>query len=232
MLKRCMALAAVAGVLLYAGAARSVAADEENRISDQQFVFQASAAGLAEVNLSMLAKDRAHSDDVKKFAQHMIDEHGKANKKLNQIADRERLRVAPSMDQKHEMLAARLSRLSGKDFDHAYANAMLQDHEQAVSLFEREAKDGQNKELKEYASKALPTLKDHLSMARKLAGHGEKGSAEADHGKHTGEKARTEESGHEKGSKEKGKTGSSKEENTGKSRSGSSDKDTNGSDRK
>lgn len=216
MLKRLMALAAVAGILLYAAAPRGLAADEENRPSDQQFVYQASAAGLAEVNLSMLAKDRAHSDDVKKFADRMVQDHSKANKQLNQIADRERLRVAPSMDQRHEMLAAQLARLNGKDFDHAYANAMLQDHEQAVSLFSSEAKNGQNKELKEFASKTLPTLKDHLSMARKLTGHGEKGSAEADHNKHTGEKARTEESDHNKGSKEKGSAESSKE-NSGKS---------------
>jgi putative membrane protein len=206
MLKRFAALAAVVGVLLYAGAARSLAADEENRVSDPQFVWQASAAGLAEVNLSMLARDRAHSDDVKKFAQHMIDDHGKANKALIRIADSQRMRVAPSMDQKHETLAAQLARLSGKDFDRAYADAMLKDHEEAVSLFSQEAKHGQNKELKEFADKTLPTLKDHLSMARRLAGHDEKSSAGAGHEDRDRTGARTGETGSDRGTRDKGQT--------------------------
>ncbi len=242
MLKRIMALAAVAGVLLYAGATRGVAADQRSPVSDQQFVWQASAAGLAEVNLSTLAKDRAHSEDVKKFAREMIDDHTKAADKLNHIADRERMRVAPSMDAEHQQLEARLANLSGKDFDRAYADAMLKDHEQAVSLFEREAKDGQNKELKEFADKTLPTLKDHLSMARHLTGHEEKSTAESGHEGHERTGARTDESGRSRTSEEKGRTENTNKDksnkdnpdNSGKNKNGtsSSDKDRDRSDRK
>ena len=70
------------------------------------------------------------------------------------------------------MIAERLSRLSGAQFDQAYAKAMVEDHEEAVALFEAQTKNGRDAAVKEFASKTLPKLRDHLEMARKLPGAG------------------------------------------------------------
>ena len=58
--------------------------------------------------------------------------------------------------------------MSGKKFDHEYGNFMVKDHEKAVKLFRKEADKGDNGELKQFASKTLPTLEEHLKMARDL----------------------------------------------------------------
>jgi len=135
-------------------------------VTDQQFVMKASAAGLAEVNLGKLAATRASNADVKKFGQHMVDDHTKANKELATIADKKKLTVAMTMDPTHEQAFAKLSKLEGAEFDKQFMHQMVQDHEEAVSLFSAKAKDAKDEDLKAFAEKTLPTLKEHLKMAR------------------------------------------------------------------
>src|SRR5947209_2916871 len=101
-----VALAAVACTGLAALAADEPAGNQ--KITDQQFVMKASAAGLAEVNLSGLAATRAKSDDVKKFAKHMIEDHTKANKDLNALADRLGIPPAQTQEPKHEQQDTRI----------------------------------------------------------------------------------------------------------------------------
>jgi len=139
-------------------------------VDDRTFVMMASAAGLAEVNLSGLAASRAASADVKQFAQHMVTDHTKANMELNRLADAKRFAPARAMDAKHQALADQLARLKGADFDRAYMDAMVADHQTAVSLFQAEATNGKDADLKGWAGKTLPTLKDHLKMAQDVAG--------------------------------------------------------------
>jgi putative membrane protein len=143
------------------------AADEKEKpLPDDQFVDKASAAGLAEVNLANIALKKASSPDVRQFAQQMIDDHTRANRELLALADKKKLAMAQKMDPPHEMLAEKLLRTEGADLDREYMKSQLADHQEAVALFERESKNGNDGDLKEWAGKTLPTLKRHLEMAR------------------------------------------------------------------
>jgi len=148
---------------------------------DATFVFKASAAGLAEVNLGTVAAKQASDPAVRRFAQTMVDDHTRANKELLERANKARLRAAPRMDAEHQKLAETLATLSGAAFDREYMAGQVKDHEEAVTLFENEAKNGKNEDLKSWAGKTLPTLRDHLKMARetygKVKGGSEKGKA-------------------------------------------------------
>jgi len=139
---------------------------------DHRFVFEASGSGLAEVNLSRLALTNAMRKEVRDFAQHMVDDHTKANTELLALTNKKGLSgsVAPAMPATHRALSERLSNLRGDDFDRAYMQQMVKDHEDAVKLFETEANSGQDADLKALAKKTLPTLHMHLDMARKVAG--------------------------------------------------------------
>jgi len=152
---------------------------------DQKFVTEASASGLAEVNLSNLALKMASRREVKEFAQRMIVDHTKANEELLSVVNKKGMRASLNMPMTHRALAERLSRLTGEDFDRTYMQQMLKDHEDAVKLFESESRSGQDADLKALASKTLPTLKMHLEMARKLTGNkgsGDKGSSDKSSG--------------------------------------------------
>jgi putative membrane protein len=147
----------------------ALAADDKKDGGDKDFVKKASAAGLAEVNLSNLALVKATSPEVKQFARRIVDDHNKANRDLLGLANTKRWSVARTMDEKHQTMQQKLTRLAGADFDRTYMEAMVKDHEEAVQLFETESKDGQDAALKEWAGKTLPTLKTHLEMARDVA---------------------------------------------------------------
>jgi len=138
--------------------------------SDATFVLKASGSGLAEGNLGRIAVKRAASADVRRFAQKMIDDHTKANTELLALADKARLRPAPAMDAAHERMATSLGKLSGGDFDREYMDGQVKDHEEAVALFEKESKEGKNEDLKGWAGKTLPHLREHLKMAREVQG--------------------------------------------------------------
>jgi len=154
---------------LYWLAGVSPAADEKKGEGDKSFTMKASAAGLAEVNLSNLAVARATSAEVRTFAQRMVADHTRANRELIELANQKMLPLAKSMDEKHQSLFDKMSKLNGADFDHAYMEGMVKDHEEAVKLFETESKNGQDEAFKTWAGKTLPVLKMHREMAQKLA---------------------------------------------------------------
>jgi len=140
--------------------------DETGKDDDQTFVTKASASGLAEVNISRLAARRASDSGVKEFAEKMIADHTKANKELIDLADKKRFKVASTMDEKHQKLSEKLSTIEGAAFDQAFMAGQVKDHEEAVSLFEKQSKSGKDSELKAWAKKTLPDLRHHLKMAK------------------------------------------------------------------
>ena len=136
---------------------------------DQAFVKKAAVGGLAEVQLGQLAVERAASPEVKQFGQRMIDDHGKANRELMAMVEPKGLAVPTALDRKHRQVADRLATLHGPAFDRAYIQEMVKDHEADVRLFRTEAQQGTDPELKRWAANTLPTLEEHLTMARTLA---------------------------------------------------------------
>jgi putative membrane protein len=146
----------------------SAADDEKKEGGDKHFMKKASAAGLAEVNLSNLAVRRASDPAVREFAQRMIDNHMRLNQELLNLANKQQLTAARTMDDKHSKLLDKLAKLEGAEFDREYMDAIVKDHEEAVKLFEKESKEGQDETLKSMAGKLLPTLKEHLKIARDI----------------------------------------------------------------
>jgi putative membrane protein len=136
---------------------------------DQTFAKKAVVGGLAEVQLGKMAVEHAASPDVKQFAQRMIEDHGKANRELTALVEKKGISVPTAPHQQHQAEADRLAKLQGAAFDRAYIQQMVKDHEEDVRLFSTQAKEGNDAELRSFAVKTLPTLEEHLNMARNLA---------------------------------------------------------------
>jgi putative membrane protein len=137
--------------------------------SDRQFLMQAASSGMAEVQLGQLATERAASTEVKQFGQRMVDDHTKANKELLTLAQAKNIPVAKEPDPKYKAMAEKLVTLQGVAFDREYMAGQVADHEEAVTLFTTTAKESHDAEVKAWAAKTLPTLQEHLQMARALA---------------------------------------------------------------
>ncbi|HEY1679053.1 MAG TPA: DUF4142 domain-containing protein [Candidatus Sulfotelmatobacter sp.] len=136
---------------------------------DTTFMKKAAQGGMAEVELGQLAVQKAASDDVKKFGQRMVDDHTKANDQLKQIAGEEHVTLPRHLNAKDSATKASLEKLSGTEFDRAYMHDMVKDHKQDVAEFQKESNSAQNTGVKNFAAQTLPTLKDHLKEAERIA---------------------------------------------------------------
>ena len=147
------------------------------KVDDKKFVKDAALGGMAEVELGKLATQKAASDEVKQFGQKMVDDHTKANDQLKQVAAKESISIPDALDSKHQSRINKMSKLSGPDFDKAYIKDQVKDHQQDVNEFKSEADNGSDPNIKQFASSTLPTLQEHLSMAKDLNKKEKKSSA-------------------------------------------------------
>ena len=137
------------------------------------FVDDASAKGIAEIEGGKLALEKGQSADVKKFAQQMIDDHTAANAKLKALAAQKKLEVADDAELMSKAKEMILKLRDGESFDKAYANNQVVAHEQTIELFRKQAEKGEDADLKAFAKTTLPKLEGHLKMAKDLsAAHG------------------------------------------------------------
>lgn len=137
-------------------------------LSDADFLTRAVVAGVCEVKLSEYASTHAFDQKVKDFAKHLWTDHNKANGKLTEYARRLKLAVVAGQEKETREKLDRLSKLKGEDFDREFLKQMVDDHQQAIRLFEGESKTGTDSDLKTFASDTLPTLRKHLEEARTL----------------------------------------------------------------
>jgi putative membrane protein len=136
---------------------------------DQKFAIKAAKGGTMEVELGRLATIKAHDAAVKSFGRRMITDHTESGNKLKELAKRKGMRLSAVMDAAQHAEMKRLSKLRGVQFDRAYMEMMVADHEKDVSEFEKQANSGNDRDFKAFAAEVLPTLKLHLELARETA---------------------------------------------------------------
>jgi len=138
--------------------------------SEKEFMANAARGGMMEVQLGNLAAQKASSNDVKQFGERLATDHSQLGQKLQQLASNLNLTLPQELTTEQQAAVSRLEKLSGKAFDHEFLKTMINDHVKDISEFERAASQATNADIKQFVSEALPTLKDHLKMARELAG--------------------------------------------------------------
>jgi putative membrane protein len=137
--------------------------------ADRKFVHDAAVGGMLEVELGKLAVQKATSEQVRQFGQRMVDDHSQASEQLKAIAQTKGITLPDSLDAKHRKELERLQKLSGAEFDQAYMNLMLEDHQKDIREFRKVAQQGLDPDIKSVAATTLPKLHDHLAMARSAA---------------------------------------------------------------
>ncbi len=135
--------------------------------SDQDFLKEAAQVDLAETKLGQFARDMAASAAIKKYGERLMTDHAKMNGELAELAKARGITLPSKTDKKDQDLIDQLAKIKGgADFDRVFSKSMVAGHEQAIKIFEAQAKNGQNADVKAWAEKWLPTLKEHLRLAR------------------------------------------------------------------
>lgn len=155
--------------VMFSSAVIAVPALADMQDSGESFLKKAAQGQQAEIVLGHMATQRAANPDVKKFGAKMMLDHQKASEEVQQLAAKEGVELPEQMSEQQKEKQQQLSKLSGKEFDLAYIQYMLKDHKKEVKLFEQSAQQLQNTEVKQWASSALPILKQHLDQANNVA---------------------------------------------------------------
>lgn len=134
---------------------------------DRRFLQRAAADGLAEVELSRVAQQQASDPQVKAFADRMLRDHGKANDDIMQLASARGVTVDSAPSSALRRQAERMGQRQGAAFDSDYMRRMVADHRKAVSEFQAAARSARDADVKAFADRTLPTLRDHLDMAQR-----------------------------------------------------------------
>jgi putative membrane protein len=137
--------------------------------TDATFMTVAARGGMAEVQLGQLAQQNGRSPAVKRFGEQMVLEHGPANQELMALAQQKQITPPDGIGADHQQVQDRLAGLKGRAFDQAYAQAMVEDHQEVLRVYQEEAQNGTDAEVKAFAARHVPVLQQHLRAAQQLA---------------------------------------------------------------
>ena len=138
--------------------------------SDRNFMREAARGGVAEVQLGELAAQQGSRESVRAFGQRMVDDHSKAGEDLMQLAQNKGISLPTEMNDESRALYRRLRRLHGAAFDNAYIRAMREDHAKDVAAFRREANYGRDGDVRAFADRTLPIVRDHYKTIVAMSG--------------------------------------------------------------
>lgn len=167
-----LALLAAAAFALCAASSLHAANQAETRaeaITSEEFVEEASAKGVAEIETAKLALEKSQNEEVKRFAQMMIDDHTKANQQLADLAKSKDLEVSDDAELLNQAKAMVLKMRGEESFDKAYMNNQVVAHRETIELFRRGV-NADDAEIAAFARETLPKLEEHLQHAEELNG--------------------------------------------------------------
>jgi putative membrane protein len=137
---------------------------------DHKLLIDASLSNYDEIDASKLASSQSSNESVKMFGLMIINDHRTSESELGNIADSFRLPIPAAPDSAHKVRINKLNALSGMAFDTTYMRDIINDHQGAISLFQKELNNGQSTRVKQFANKYLPKLQDHLIKADSIMG--------------------------------------------------------------
>jgi len=136
--------------------------------STSEFMTKVSDVGMTEVKLGQMAQDKGSNQRIKDFGAMMVKDHTAAGDELKNLASQKNVTLPATVSNDHQKKIDDLNKKTGKDFDKAYIDAMVDGHQSTVNDFEKISKNEKDADVKAWVDKTLPTLKMHLDSARAI----------------------------------------------------------------
>lgn len=137
---------------------------------DKSFVSTAANSGLAQLALAKLALEKSNRADVKMYAHQVMSDCQKANQDLGQLAEQKKISFPHDVTLKDKAEKARLELLSDDQFNDAYITAAMNHGTRSVKTYRIESDSGMDSDVRQFASKNLPIVREHLAMIKAIRG--------------------------------------------------------------
>ncbi|MES3021913.1 MAG: DUF4142 domain-containing protein [Pseudomonadota bacterium] len=162
------------------GSTTRQAATGTMRAADQRLLKEIAQGNIAEIETAKLAQAKSQNEQVKNYAQQMIDDHTRVLTEVQQLAAAKGVTLPTEMDRKHKKLSDRMNAMTGEQFDRAYmSNAGLNDHKKMHQLLSRTETRAADPDLKALAAKTRPAVEQHLHSAQQMRGSSTKQATES-----------------------------------------------------
>ena len=149
-----------------AAASTMAAAAPMTPVTDAEFITKVDEGGHNEMGLSKVVLMKNPSPTAKAYADKMIADHTKAGAELAPIAKAHGVKLKGMMDAEHQTIREAMLKMSGPDLEKKYMDQMVADHDKTVVLFQSEITNGKEADVKGFATRTLPTIQQHDSMAK------------------------------------------------------------------
>src|SRR5204863_112868 len=146
LLSKLLAIVVIAGV-----AAGTGAGEKGERPLDKDFLVKVASCNNAEIEVGKLADKRSNSADVKDFATMLVKDHKAAYDKLGDLFKNRKIGIVTGLEKETRDEIKRLSKLEGNEFDRAFLDHMISEHKKVISIFENQAKNGVEADIRNYA---------------------------------------------------------------------------------
>jgi putative membrane protein len=155
----CVALVAAAGIANAAALSNA----------DRQFLITVAKSDMTEAHEGQMAEDQASRTDVKDFGKTLVQDHTQSYEHLAELAAKTGVSIPKGIDTAKDPSIQRLAHLKGSRFESAFDSDEIGSHKRALALFKREAANGQDADVKAFASNMIPVLEKHLQLAEQCA---------------------------------------------------------------
>ncbi len=142
---------------------------QDTAAQDKQFLTKAAEGNMAEIAMSKVALKKSKNDEVKTYAQKMIDDHTTMISNMKPVADKLGVQPPAKLNAEHQAEAARLKSMSGDKFDKEFITAMVADHHKDVEEFTAEQNVTQDSDVKALVTQGMPIIKMHTEMIDQMA---------------------------------------------------------------
>lgn len=141
---------------------------QDKKDFDSDFMTKAASGGMLEVELGRLVAQRGATSEGKQFGQQMVDDHTKANEELKALAAQMNITLPTTLGEDHREVLDDVTDEKGVDMDKKYLQEMVKDHEEDVKEYTEASVRATDPDIKAFAAKNVPVLKEHLSMAQRM----------------------------------------------------------------
>lgn len=136
---------------------------------DALFLEQALQMSMTEVKLSEVAVDKTLDQNVKTYAQQMLNEHEQLNTMIKDLAKRSNIEISDKLEDPNKRAVSDIKSDTDANFDRDYITRMLADHTRLVTLFEERSRNATDPQIRLFAQQQLPGMQAHLEQSRRLA---------------------------------------------------------------
>jgi putative membrane protein len=148
---------------------KSKVEEMQSPADSKQFAMKAAEGGMLEVKLAQLAQQKSQSQEVKQLAQQLEQDHNMANQQLMQVAKQKNINLPTDLKGECQETYQAFQQLQGKDFDNAFLLHNVKDHLKDIMMFQKEAQNGTDQEIKQWAMQTLPKLRQHAQRIGTVA---------------------------------------------------------------